>query len=283
MTDLRTKLQAAEGAEREKLMAEMNELRQKLGFGGRGRGEGGDAQGRGADAQGGQGGRGGFANISEEDRKKMTDLRQKIQAAANDEERNKLMAQMQELRQKLGMGQGRGGDQGGGQGRGGFGGFGGRGGDPGAGGGRGGNGPQDILAMFAGRSFSPYTEEERKNAKLPLPPEQDSQVGALLRPGLLADVEIIVEKIPNALHVPAQAVFEKNGKPLVFVQKNGKFEPREIQLVKRSESTMVLAGGVEPGEIIAMADPTADKSDKKNKGDKKQGGGNAMSGMPATK
>jgi hypothetical protein len=32
-----------------------------------------------------------------------------------------------------------------------------------------------------------------------------------------------------------------------------------------------------------MADPTADKSDKKNKGDKKQGGGNAMSGMPATK
>jgi multidrug efflux pump subunit AcrA (membrane-fusion protein) len=139
--------------------------------------------------------------------------------------------------------------------------------------------------MFGGRSASPYTEEERKNAKLPLPPEQDSQVQALLRPGLLADVEIIVEKIPNALHVPAQAVFDKAGKPTVFVQqKNGKFEAREVQLVKRSESTMVLAGGVQPGEVIAMADPTADR-DKKGKGDKKGGGGGGgpMSGMPGTK
>jgi hypothetical protein len=67
----------------------------------------------------------------------------------------------------------------------------------------------------------------------------------------------------------------------VFVQqKNGKFEAREVQLIKRSESTMVLAGGVQPGEVIAMADPTA--TDKKSKGDKKSGGG-PMSGMPGTK
>jgi hypothetical protein len=218
----------------------------------------------------------------------MTDLRTKIQAATGDE-REKLMAQMQELRQKLGMGQGRGGEGRGGdnQGRGGDQagrGQGGPGGPGGFGGGRGGRGGGgDMLAMFAGRSFSPYTEEERKNAKLPLPPEQDSQVQALLRPGLLADVEIIVEKIPDALHIPAQAVFEKNGKATVFVlAKNGKFEPREIQLIKRSESMMVLSGGVKPGEIIAMADPTADK-DKKNKGEKKQSGGGPMSGMPASK
>jgi HlyD family secretion protein len=267
------------------------------GQGGRGgdqanaRGGQGAPGGRGADAQGAPGGRGGFGNMSDEDRKKMTDLRQKIQAATTDEERTKLQAQMTELRTKLGMGPGRGGPGGpGGQGGpGGPGGFGGQGGPGGPGGqGRGGRGadaggPQDILAMFAGRSFSQYTEEERKNAKLPLPPEQDSEVTKLLRPGLLADVEIIVEKIPDALHVPAQAVFEKNGKSIVYVQKNGKFEPREIQLIKRSESTMVLAGGVQPGETIAMADPTAEKSDKKSKGDKKQGGGGAMSGMPATK
>jgi len=242
--------------------------------GGQGGGRGGDAQG------GGQGGRGGFANISDEDRQKMTDLRQKIQAATNDDERAKLQTQMTELRTKLGMGPGRGGPGGPG-GQGGPGGFGGGQGRGGRGGDSG--GPQDILAMFAGRSFSQYTEEERKNAKLPLPPEQDSQVTKLLRPGLLADVEIIVEKIPDALHVPAQAVFEKNGKSIVYVQKEGKFEPREIQLIKRSESTMVLSGGVQPGETIAMADPTAEKSDKKSKGEKKQGGGGAMSGMPATK
>ena len=34
----------------------------------------------------------------------------------------------------------------------------------------------------------------------------------LLRPGLLADVEIIVEKIPNAISHSRPAVFEKEGK-----------------------------------------------------------------------
>ena len=125
-----------------------------------------------------------------------------------------------------------------------------------------------------------FTEEDRKAANLPKPPEEDSQLQSLLRPGLLADVEIIVEKIPNALHVPAQAVFTKNGRPTVFIQTgHGRFEPREVQLVKRSETMMVLAGGVEPGEIIAMSDPTADKSDKK-KNDRKSNSG-AMEAMPA--
>ena len=41
---------------------------------------------------------------------------------------------------------------------------------------------------------------------------------------------------------------------------------RLIQLIKRSESMMVLSGGVEPGEIIAMADPTA--TDKKGRATK---------------
>ena len=66
------------------------------------------------------------------------------------------------------------------------------GGDAAGGGGRGGRGgfanPLDMLRRNS--SGSPFSEEERNNAKLPIPPEQDSQVQALLRPGLLADVEI---------------------------------------------------------------------------------------------
>jgi multidrug resistance efflux pump len=259
---------------------------------GRGGRQGGDqATGgrQGGDQAGGRGGRGGFANLSDEDRQKMQDLRTKMQSATG-EEREKLMAQMNEMRQRLGMAGGRGGEGRGAEGRGGEAqgrgaegrGFAGPGG-PGGAGGRGGRGGNDMLAMFGGRSASPFTEEERKNAKLPLPPEQDSQVQALLRPGLLADVEIIVEKIPNALHIPKQAVFDKGGKATVFVQKDGKFEAREVQVAKVSESTAVLAGGLQPGEVIAMQDPTADKSDKKNKGEKKQGGGGPMSGMPASK
>ena len=96
----------------------------------------------------------------------------------------------------------------------------------------------------------------------------------------MADVEIQVERIPNALHLPAQAVFQKNGKPTVFVQqKNGKFEPRTVQLLKQSESLMVLSSGVEPGQVVSLADPTVKNSDKK-KDEKKS---NAVGSLPGGK
>ena len=151
----------------------------------------------------------------------------------------------------------------------------------GQGGGRRGRSASDLMATMASGA-SHFTEEERNNAKLPLPPAQDSQVQVLLRPGLLADVEITVEKLPDALHVPAQAVFQKNGKNIVYVEEiKGKFSPREVQLLKQSESMMVLAGGVQPGEVVALGDPTADKSAKKDA--KKPATANPMSSMPGGK
>jgi hypothetical protein len=177
---------------------------------------------------------------------------------------------------RSGDGRGAGGAPGRGDGQGGAGG--------GRQGGRGNGGPAlgDPLQMMLarGRGGSPFSDEDRKNAKLPLPPEQDSQVQVLLRPGLLADVEIQVEKLPDVLHVPAQAVFNKGGKYTVFVKgQDGKFSPREVKLVKQSESMMVLSGGVQPGETIAMADPTVKKSDKSDK----KGSTNPMGGMPGSK
>ncbi|MCL4401957.1 MAG: hypothetical protein M1436_04735, partial [Acidobacteria bacterium] len=140
-----------------------------------------------------------------------------------------------------------------------------------------GGGPDFIRAS----TTMQFTDEDRANAKLPLAPEEDTGLQVLLRPGLLADVEIIVENIPNALHIPAQAVFEREGKQVVYVQTGKRFEEREIKLVKRSESIMVLASGVNPGEVIAMSDPYAKskRGGKKGGGEKKSGGG-GMGVMP---
>jgi hypothetical protein len=218
--------------------------------------------------------------MSEEDRQKMQQLRQQMQSAS-DADREKLQKQMQDLMAKNGItfGQGRGGE---GRGQGGQGGGEGRGAGGGQGRGQGGpgGGGLDLLAGLR-RPGGQFTDEDRKNAKLPLPPEQDSQAQALLRPGLLADVEIQVEKLTDVVHVPAQAVFQKNGRYVVYVHNKGKYEPRPVQLVKQSESTMVIASGVQPGEVVAMADPTADKKSKS--GDKKSQGGNPMGGMPGGK
>jgi hypothetical protein len=118
-----------------------------------------------------------------------------------------------------------------------------------------------------GVTLAGVTASDRENAKLPLSPEEDSQLSVLLRPGLLADVEIIVDKVPDAINIPNQALFEKDGRQYVYVQnlKDNRFEERTIKLAKRSESVMVIAEGLKPGEIVALGDPTAKKKDKNDK------------------
>jgi HlyD family secretion protein len=136
-----------------------------------------------------------------------------------------------------------------------------------------------MRGMFGGGGggTGQFSEKDLAEAKLPPPPEEDTQFDVLLRPGLLADVEIVVEKIPNAIHVPMQAIFESDGKPVVYVKRGGQFEVRFIKPLKRSESVMVIAEGLKPGEQVALSDPFEKKSDKKAE---KKGEGGAMSALP---
>lgn len=140
----------------------------------------------------------------------------------------------------------------------------------GGGGGASSGGPTGLPPGFGMGAPQQFSDADLENAKLPPPPEQESQLEVLLRPGLLADVEIIVEHIPNAIHIPVQAVFEREGKPVVYVKAGEVFEPRIIKPFKRSESTMVIAEGLKAGETIALADPTARKGEKKK--EEKSGG-----------
>ncbi|MEJ7606496.1 MAG: efflux RND transporter periplasmic adaptor subunit [Bryobacteraceae bacterium] len=123
-----------------------------------------------------------------------------------------------------------------------------------------------------------FSEKDLSTAQLPAPITAESQLDVLLRPGLLADVEIILEMIPNAINIPNQAVFEKDGKQIVYVRKQNKWQEREIKPLKRSESVMVIASGLNPGDTIAMSDPNARPGDKKKD---KPPGASPMGGMPA--
>lgn len=218
--------------------------------------QGGGMRGRGLAAPG----------MSPEDAQKMRDAMQKVLAGRNmrdlsPEERRKVM---EEAAKKAGVTL----PEGGRRMRFGFAGPGGQG------------GPD----AFGGRPFglrSPYTESELANAKLPPPPEEDSQLDVLLRPGLLADVEIIVEKVPQALYVPNQAVFEKDGRPIVYVKVGSKFEERPIKIAKRSESTTIIQEGLKEGDVIALANPNEKPNSRKKSESKGSGGGSPLGGMSA--
>lgn len=77
-----------------------------------------------------------------------------------------------------------------------------------------------------------------------------------LKAGASARVTIQGKEIPNALHVPRQAVLEKNGKTHVFVKVGDRFEQREVKVEHLTESRAAIAGLVE-GTEVALTDPTA--------------------------
>ena len=78
---------------------------------------------------------------------------------------------------------------------------------------------------------------------------------ARMKAGASAAVTIEGKEIRDALTVPRQAVFQRNGKTHVFVRAGDRFEQREIKIVQRTESRAAIEGLPE-GTEVALVDPT---------------------------
>jgi len=92
-----------------------------------------------------------------------------------------------------------------------------------------------------------------------------------LRPGMTANLTISAETIKKALWIPAQALFESDGRTYVYTRTpQGGFTSTDVKLERRSESRVVIAG-LSEGQMVAMARP--DKQG--DSGQKEKKGGNA--------
>jgi len=79
-------------------------------------------------------------------------------------------------------------------------------------------------------------------------PDPQMRAGSSLR------VTIDGREVKNAVHVPRQAVFEKNGKNFVYVQVGDRFDRRDIKVENATESRAIVSGLTE-GDVIALVDP----------------------------
>jgi hypothetical protein len=75
-----------------------------------------------------------------------------------------------------------------------------------------------------------------------------------LRPGMTSNMVITIETLDNVLWIPSQALFESDGRTLVYARGPSGFVPHDVTLVKRSESQAVVTG-IKEGEIVAMSNP----------------------------
>jgi len=80
-----------------------------------------------------------------------------------------------------------------------------------------------------------------------------------LRQGVTVTLRIAVDRLTDAVMVPADAVFERDGQEVVYVVTSGRPEMRGIDVDRRSAERVVVRSGVEPGEHVALIDPTIER------------------------
>jgi biotin carboxyl carrier protein len=72
--------------------------------------------------------------------------------------------------------------------------------------------------------------------------------------GRTARIRIEGTPLKNALSLPRQAVFDRDGTPTVFLQQGGRFVPTKVKIVARTQSRVVI-DGLQEGVLVALRDP----------------------------
>jgi HlyD family secretion protein len=83
---------------------------------------------------------------------------------------------------------------------------------------------------------------------------QIDQPDKRLRSGQTARIMIAGQEIKDALFLPRQVVFDKEGKPVLYVKKGGNFEEREVKITHRTES-QITVDGLKEGDEVALVNP----------------------------
>ena len=75
-----------------------------------------------------------------------------------------------------------------------------------------------------------------------------------LRSGQTAQVTVLGQQIKDALFLPRQALFDKDGKPVLYVREGDQFQPRDAKITHRTESQITIEG-LKEGDEVALVDP----------------------------
>ena len=75
-----------------------------------------------------------------------------------------------------------------------------------------------------------------------------------LRPGMNGGMDIVIDRLPKAIRIPAKAVFTRDGKPVVFVAERGAYRAAVVELLARNPDEVAVSG-IPAGALVALSDP----------------------------
>jgi HlyD family secretion protein len=80
---------------------------------------------------------------------------------------------------------------------------------------------------------------------------------SFMKPGQRVRAVVRLEEADGVLAVPRGAIFEKDGRRVVYRRAGVSFEPVEVTIGRQSISRVAIDSGLAAGDVIALRDPTA--------------------------
>jgi HlyD family secretion protein len=79
-----------------------------------------------------------------------------------------------------------------------------------------------------------------------------------LRTGMKGSMDVITKRLPDAISVPAAALFSAGGKPVIYVREPNGYRPVTVQVLARNASDVAISG-LPPGSRVAVQEPPPDQ------------------------
>jgi RND family efflux transporter MFP subunit len=77
-----------------------------------------------------------------------------------------------------------------------------------------------------------------------------------LKPGMTANATVVVDRVPDAITIPALAMFQKSGQSVAYVWTGSAFREQPIEIGRTSRDRVLVASGLKAGDRVALKDPT---------------------------
>ena len=82
------------------------------------------------------------------------------------------------------------------------------------------------------------------------------QADARLKPGMTAQLTVVVDRVLDGLSIPLEASFQKSGQTVAYVWEGSKFREHAIDIGRRSRNRILVAKGLRAGDRVALKDPS---------------------------
>jgi HlyD family secretion protein len=83
-----------------------------------------------------------------------------------------------------------------------------------------------------------------------------NQTDPRLKPGMTAQLTVIVDRVANAFVIPIQASFQKSGQTVAYLWTGSKFKEHPIEVGRRSGDRILVSDGLREGDRVALKDPS---------------------------